>query len=262
MLNCSGDPLENYLKPFGFSVVLLPREGIHPLQLATMKASRRLEGIGELARIFSANSEPVPAITSDTALNLAGARSGQLNVGVGLKLLAGACSALRIPPLGLSGGFSNASKISFEFDDVSVESAAFSDLDRFLADADLIGNSPSVKAMLEADSIYAVLAVLRARKIIINAEDSKGREAAIDVPSIQGVIGANASVKTASAKSSRMELTSPVALAFGVKAVQLFFEQGALTTMRPTNAGEVMLEANTLRAAAAEPVPLDPDAVF
>lgn len=257
MLNCSDDPLDNYLKPFGYSVVLLPRANIHPLQLAVAKASRRLETIGDVAGTFAANSVPLPAITSDTAINLSGARSGSLNVGVGLKLLAGALAAIGIPPMGLTVGFNNARKLSFEFADVTTESAAFTDLDRFLADASLIGNAPSVRAMLDADTIYAVLGVLRAKTIIVNAEDARGREAAIDLPGIKDLIGANAAVKTASAGASRLELTSPVALAFGIKAVQLFFDGGTLTSLRPVNAGDVTLESTGLFVPNPDPVLLD-----
>ena len=261
MLNCSGDPLENYLKPFGFSVVLLPRAGIAPLQLAVMKASRRLETIGDVAGVFSTNSVPLPAVTSDTALNLAGTRSGSLNVGVGLKLLSGAFSVLGIPPMGISFGFNRAKKLSFEFADVSVDSIAFADLDRFLADASLIGNAPSVRAMLDADSVHAVLSVLRARTIIINAEGDSGGEAAIDLPGLKDVIGANASVKAANASASKLELTSPVPLAFGVKAVQLFFANGSLATLKPVDAGSLALESSGIYVPNTDPVLLDPDAV-
>ena len=62
MLNCTGDPLENYLKTFGFSVVLLPREGIRPLQVATMKASRRLQTLGDLVDLFEGVPPPAPAL--------------------------------------------------------------------------------------------------------------------------------------------------------------------------------------------------------
>lgn len=262
MLNCSGDPLENYLKPFGFSVVLLPRANIAPLQLAVIKSSRRLEIIGDMASVFSANSVPLPDVGSDTALNLSGARSGSLNVGVGLKLLSGAFAAIGVPPLGLSAGFSSAAKISFAFDKVSIDSANFVDLDRFLADASLIGNAPSVQAMLEADSVYAILAVLRAKTVIISAQDENGRDAAIDLPGIKDVIGANVSIKSNATQSSRLELTSPVPLAFGIKAVQVFVANGSVSTLRPIDAGAVSLEANALWSPNPNPIPLDPDAIM
>ena len=260
MLNCTGDPLENYLKNFGYSVVLLPREGIRPLQVATMKASRQLQMLGDLVDLFE-GTPPVPAITTNTASNLTGAQSGGLNVGVGLKLLSGALQAIGVPPLSGSVGFDTASKMRFEFGDVTIESVSFLAISKFLGSAGRISSDATVKGMIAAQSIHVITDVLRAQTLLISAEDKNGREAAIDVPAIKGLLDGKASVRSTSGASSQIALTSATPLAFGIKAAQLFLAGRKLTTKLPEPDG-MTLEANPMFEDTPEPIYLDPDSVL
>lgn len=261
MLNCTGDPLENYLKTFGFSVVLLPREGIRPLQVATMKAGRRLQTLGDLVDLFEGVPPPAPAITVSTASNLSGAQSGGLKIGVGLKLLSGALQAIGVPPLSGSAGFDKASTMRFEFGDVTIESAAFLPISKFVGAAGRISSDATIKGMVAAQSIHVITDVLRARTLLISAEDKIGREAAIDVPAIKGLLDGKASVKSTSGTSSQIALTSAMPLAFGIKAAQLFLVGRKLSAKLPEPDG-MTLEANPMFEPDPLPIYLDPDSVL
>ena len=261
MLNCTGDPLENYLKSFGYSVVLLPREGIRPLQVATMKASRQLQTLGDLVDLFEGTPPPMPAITTSTASNLSGAQSGGLNIGVGLKLLSGALQAIGVPPLSGSAGFDKASTMRFEFGDVSIESVSFLAISKFIGAAGRISSDATIKAMIAAQSIHVITDVLRAQTLLITAEDKNGREAAIDVPAIKGILNGKASVKSTSGSSSQIALTSATPLAFGIKAAQLFLAGRKLSTKLVEPDG-MTLEANPMFEDTPEPIYLDPDSVL
>lgn len=261
MLNCTGDPLENYLKSFGYSVVLLPREGIRPLQVATMKASRQLQMLGDLVDLFAGTPSSVPAIKASTASNLSGAQSGGLKVGVGLKLLSGALQAIGVPPLSGSAGFDKASTMRFEFGDVSIESVSFLAISKFIGAAGRISSDATIKGMIAAQSIHVVTDVLRAQTLLITAEDKNGREAAIDVPAIKGLLDGKASVKSTSGTSSQIALTSATPLAFGIKAAQLFLVGRKLST-RLAEPDGMTLESNDLFEDTPEPIYLDPDSVL
>lgn len=260
MLNCSGDPLENYLKGFGYSVVLLPRDGIQPLQVATMKASRQLQLLGGLVKLFQDAPAP-PDVTRNTASNLVGAQSAGLKVGVGLKLLGSALAAIGVKALSGSAGFDKASQMRFQFSDVTVASAQFLDLVDFLDRAGPVRDIAAITAMFAAESLFVITDVLYAQTLTIDAEDSEGREAAIDLPGIQGVLDGKASVKTSGGRSSRIELTSATPLAFGIKAVQIFQDGQKLST-RFVDPAEMKLEANPMFEPEPLPVFLVPDAVL
>lgn len=260
MLNCTGDPLENYLKSLGWSVVLLPREGIRPLQVATLKPSRQLRMLGDLGELFDGNVPPLPAITRNATPNMSGERSGGLKVGVGLKLLSGALQAIGVPPLSGSAGFDKASAMRFQFGDVTIESVSFFGIRKFLGNAGRISGDSWLTGEIAAASIHVVTEVLRAQTLLISAEDSNGREAAIDVPAIKGLLDGNASVKSNAGSSSQIALTSPTPLAFGIKAAQLFLSDGKLSS-RPAEPDGMVLESNDLFDDDPLPVPLHPDFV-
>lgn len=174
MLNCTDDPLANYLKGFGYSVVLMPRGGIAPLQVAMLQPSRQLKPLGDLADIFEMPPPPLPAITHNIASNLVGARSSGLKVGVGLKLLSGALAAIGVTSLGGSAGFDKANSMKFQFSDVTVESVAFLALVGFLKRAARVSSDPAIKAWFGAETLFVITDVLRAQTLVIDAEDSAG----------------------------------------------------------------------------------------
>ncbi len=262
MLNCTGDPFENYLKPFGYSVVVLPREDIHPLQLKAPQSSRRLEDIGTLGSIFAARDMALPPVISAATMDLSGQSSGNLNVGVGLKLFGSALAAVGLSPIGLSAGFDKAQTLSFQFGGVTRESVEFGAVDSYLAKADFKAAGPSVRALLDAGSLFVILAVLRASKINITASDSQGREAAIDVSALSGLLGGNIKVNPVDARSSTVSIDTGVPLAFGVKAVCISRTGNRYTGIKAPSPDDVVLEG--VRLTPDEPVPAyaAPDLVF
>ena len=259
MLNCTDDPLANYLKGFGYSVVLMPRGGIAPLQVAMRQPSRQLKPLGDLVDIFEETPPPLPAISRNTASNLVGAQSSGLKVGVGLKLLSGALAAIGVKSLGGSAGFDKANSLKFQFGDVTVESVAFLALAGWLKRAGRVSRDPVIKDWFAAESLFVITDVLRAQTLVIDAEDSSGADAAIDLPAIQGVLDGKASVKLTAGKTSRIELTSPTPLGFGIKAVQIFPAGRRLST-RFVAADEIRLESD-FEAEELQPLWLDPDSV-
>lgn len=259
MLNCTDDPLANYLKGFSYSVVLMPRSGIAPLQVAMLQASRQLRPLGKLAGIFETPPPPLPAISRNIAPNLVGARSSGLKVGVGLKLLSGALAAIGVKSLSGSAGFDKANSMTFQFGDVTVENVDFFELADFLKAAGRIRTDPTIKAWFTAESLFIVTDVIRAQTLVIDAEDSAGGDAAIDLPAIQGVLDGKASVKLSGGKTSRIELTSATPLAFGIKAVQIFPAGRRLST-RPVAPDEVRLESD-FEDEEPQPIWLDLDSV-
>jgi hypothetical protein len=264
MFNCSGDPFENYLKPFGYSVVVLPREDIHPLQLAAPQSSRRLESIGALGSVFKALAVPLPPVTTGTALDLSGQSSGKLKVGVGLKLFGSALAAIGATPMSLSAGFTRAATISFQFSGVSRDSVDFAAVDAYLADADLAGASPSVAALLAAGELHVVLAVLRSNRISITARDDKDQEVAVDLAALHDIIGGKLAVTPEQSRTSTVSIETGAPLAFGIKAVRISARADTYTGIKAPPVEKVVLESVALApdTSVSGPAFADPDLVF
>lgn len=260
MLNCTAEALQNYLKGHGYSVVKWPREDIQPLLLLEMTSDDALKEFGNIVDIFEEQPAALPAIKQRKASNMSGAQSGNLEVGLGLKL-SGVFDWFKMKALGGSVGYDKASTLRFQFADVTVKSVLPLDLDTFIRRAGTVSSLPKVREFLKAEKIFAITDVLYAQSVIIDGEDSNGGKAEIDLPGIQGIVDAKASIKLSSGSSSRIELTSATPLAFGIKAVQLFRVGSELST-RFVAPDEMQLEGIALVEPEPQPIYLDLDAIF
>jgi hypothetical protein len=110
--------------------------------------------------------------------------------------------------------------------------------------------------------MYVILAVLRASKINISATDSQGRDAAIDVSALSGLLGGNIKVNPVDARSSTVSIDTGVPLAFGVKAVCISRTGRRYTGIKAPSPDDVVLEGVRLSAMAPEPDFAQPNMVF
>src|SRR2546427_5760340 len=84
---CS-DPLLDYLKSFGYCVVLLPKADLRPLQILSKQGSR-VSRLGELTTVLLEGSTiPLPSISENNKVaNISGQRTSDLKIGIGLTIL-------------------------------------------------------------------------------------------------------------------------------------------------------------------------------
>lgn len=235
------DPLINFLKDDGYNVVRLPRVDIHPLQILCQQG-RDFRNLGEITTLLvTGPAVPAPQITENQAVaNISGKRTSDLSIGLGLSILSSIISTLGGSKLGLDLTYKRARSISFEFRDVFEDKIEIAQLDQCLADADISPYSRYVADLLEADELYVINTTIKSRKITVEAKKSDNVALTVDIPAIQGALGGNVKVSGQGEKSSIVTYEGNVPLVFGFQAVQLFFDRGHYTTLRPVEAGRAM----------------------
>ena len=236
------DPAITFLKAYGYSVLRLPRRDFSPLQILASQG-KDLIPLGDLGTVMiSKENFPLPQVKANvSAATINGKRSSDMSVGVGLNVLGGVIGAMGGSNLGLDVSYNSASSVAFEFADVLMDSVEIAKLDQYLATADVNPASKHVGTLLDADEIYVITAIIKSAKFTISAEDKKGAKVAVDVPTIQGVVGGKVKVDVANAATGRVSYTDnstpPNPLVFGFQAIRLFYENGVYSSFKPLEAG-------------------------
>jgi hypothetical protein len=240
----SSDPFITYLKSFGYNPIRLPRVNFTPLSVMS-KSGKELTWLGSVTDLFISPAWTVPpAVTlNQPSSSIAGQRSGDLSLGVGISILGGLIAALGGNTLGLHTAYQSAKTITFEFPDVLNDYIAPAQLDSYLGNSDVNPASVTLSAMLDADDIYIITNVVKSSKYTIEAKDSRGISVAVDVPVLEQAIGANLKIAGTSAGNTKVNYEGKTPLVFGFQAVRLFYENGAYTAFEPQAAGTVYAKA-------------------
>jgi hypothetical protein len=244
------DPFLTSLKSFGYSVIRLPRTDIQPLQVLT-KEGTRMTRLGELARILKPGSTiALPRLKENIpAANVSGERTSELSIGVGLSILGSVISAMGGSKLGLDVGYKNAKTATIEFTDVLEDRVDLLDVDQYLGDADVVPFSNHAAQLLEADAVYVLTSTIKSQKFIVQAKENNGTPIAVQIPEIQGVVGASVKVSTAKESSSKIVYEGAQPLVFGFQAARLFYENGRYTAFKAMAPGAGALERKAAPAA-------------
>lgn len=243
----ASDPFVTYLKQFGYNTIRLPRANIKPLQLLA-RSGRDLNWLGDLSDVFvSPEAHPLPAVQLDVdAANIAGQRTGDLSIGVGLSILGNIIGALGGSKLGVEVAYKQARSAVFEFPEVKSDVSNLAQLDQFLGRSDVNPASVAVSKMLEADQVYVITNTLKSRKFTMEAKRSNGTSVGVDVPVIQGAVGGSVAVSVNATQDGKVTYEGATPLVFGFQAVRLFYENNAYTTFKPLGAGSISARALSL----------------
>jgi hypothetical protein len=227
------DPILTMLKSAGYSVVRLPKADIRPLQLLS-RTGKDLDRLGELSTLLVAGSKvALPPIRADVATAVvAGQRTSDLSAGVGLSILGNFLGAMGGSTLGLEANYKQAKTLSFEFQDVLADSVEVAALDQYLGAADVSPFSQHVARLLESDEIYVTTATIKSKKFVVEAKASGNKSVKLDVPVVQGTVGAKVTVSAASGSNSRLAFEGTAPLVFGFQATRLFYDQGRYTAFK------------------------------
>jgi hypothetical protein len=238
------DPIVGYLKAIGYNVIRLPRRDFKPLQILT-RQGKDLVNLGDLAIVLVPGAgAQIPVIKVDEpTTTIAGKATNKLSLGMGLSILSSFLGAMGGGKLGLDAKYKSAKSLTFEFTDVLKDSVQIAALDQFLGASDVNPNSRHVGDLLEADAIYVVSETIKSRKFTVGAQDSHGGEAAVDVPEIQEIVGANVKISAAASRASRLTYESAEPLVFGFQAIRLYYDEGRYTAFEPLPSGEIAARA-------------------
>jgi hypothetical protein len=177
------------------------------------------------------SSAPVPAIGAPTAVaGVTGEKTRDIDIGIGLKLLADALAGLgaglSLPSLNLA--FKKARKVQFTF--INVESTSITPfaLGKFLASGTLDLSNPFVSHYFGNDRTqeYIIFDVLKSDAITVTAKTESGATVEADIGALSGALKANVAAKAGSTGASEITFAGNVKATFAFKLFEVVFENG------------------------------------
>ncbi len=243
--NCK-DPSLTMLRSKGYSVVQLPKSDLLPTQLLA-RNGKKLQRIGDLTSVFVTGEAPPPPISAENpSASISGARSADIDIGIGLNILGGLIASLGGSTLALNVGYAKASSVQFEFVDCRENNAQPALLDQFFSTARVNPNARAIGEMLEADDVYVITSTIKTNKLKVSAKDQAKASLGVDVPVLQQAIGGSLKVSAGDAGNSLLTFEGQVPLVFGFQAIRLIFDSGRYRTMKLVDAGALAIEAPAL----------------
>lgn len=244
------DPVLNMFKAQNFLPLLLPQQGILPLQLVGM-FGKTLSPLGEMKTSLPAPvGVDVPPLLSDiaTAASLEGKSSAQVKLSIGLEILGNILQALSGKNLDLSVAYQNAKTVTFKFADVSADKVEINKLDQYLGKATIHPDGKHLEKMILEDKVGVLTMTLKTKKFIISAQGESGTNLSVSVPMIQGLVGGSVGVEAQNASSSDVAYEGPTAVTFAAQGVQLFFDDGGhYTAFDPFVVGQHAVRGDAAR---------------
>lgn len=214
------DPRLTYLNELGYNVVRLPRKGILPLGVIGNDNDSK-SWLGTLDQIWQTDVAPPKPGAPQTVSGLAGQKTSDLKLSLGLEILANILSGMlgtSAPSLDVS--YKGATALQFTFKDVQSVGIDPFIIGNFLAQGDIKPN-PFVKRFFTGQkriTALVVTEVLQAKSIGVTAKRDRNTELSVKVPDIKGIVGANVNVTAANAAQTEVIYEGPDYLAFGYKA--------------------------------------------
>jgi hypothetical protein len=218
------DPSITFLNRFGYNVVKLPRVGIEPLDL--IGRDETTQWLGPLASVWKSSVPAPPPSAPRPAAPVNGQKTDQLQVTFGLKILANALAAFGATVPALDAAYTRARKVQFSYSNVTSTVVAPLDAGNYLAAGTLNTANPVVSHYLTGEEAQAFLVVdvLKSDSLTVAASDEHGGEIGLDVPAIQGLVGAKVKVTPSSAASSTLTFKGPTPVTFGFIVNEIEFD--------------------------------------
>ena len=248
------DPSVTYLNKFGYNVVRLPRTGISPMDVLGKRDS--VERLGRLSSVWKTTMAEPAVGAPQAAADLEGQKSQDLELSIGLKVLENALRGLGAAVPSVDFAFRQARKVQFTYTNITSVSVAPLDAGNYLSSGDLNTANPVVAQYFLDDEAHAFLIVdvLQSDSICVTAKTENGIEAELDVPAIQGVVGASIGVKRGGASSSAITFQGRQPITFGFKAFVIAFTDGHWTLKGAKASGDMAFAVEDEDSAASEPV--------
>jgi hypothetical protein len=223
-------------------VVRVPRAGIEPLDVLG-RDGKSIEKLGSLTEVWTSTEGPPKAADPEPASSITGQKTQSLDLGIGLKLLAGVLSGMGtgvgLPSLQFN--YKSSHSVEFKFVDVySVSVTAFA-LGKYLAHGSLDLANPVAQAYFgnEETEEYVITDVLKSNSVSVTAKTDSGTDVTLDLPTIQNMVGANVTVKAGTGSSGELVYQGKNQLTFGFKVFQTFYENGAWRVRGVQAAGDL-----------------------
>jgi hypothetical protein len=244
------DKSTTYLKSLGYNVVRHPREGIGPLDLIG-RQGKTTAWLGSIDKLITRASGASPTPDRDlAATDINGQQSSKLKLGVGANVLGSIIGAMG-GNLGVDTSYTNARTISFQFHDVLSDRVAPLAVGDYLRDGDVDADNPILQEyVLGNGELFTVIETVKAKSLSVKYEREDGVNAAVDVPVIQGIVGANVEVSTHASSTGTVTYKGQKQLVFGFRCFAVGVLDGDLR-LTTSKAGAVPLAVGESSADAA-----------
>jgi len=250
------DPSVTFLNKFGYNVVKLPRVGIEPLDLIGIDETT--QWLGPLSAVWKSTVPAPQPSPPHRAAPVNGQKTDQLDLGFGLKILGNALAAFGASVPSLDVAYKRARKIQFSYSNVTSTVVSPLEAGNYLTGGTLNTENPVVKHYFtEPDSqAFLILDALKSDSITVIATDEQGTEVGVDVPAIQGVVGASVKVSPSGASNSTITFTGTEPVTFGFIVDEINFEAGkwSLSGAAPSGALAFATTPGGQAAATAAPI--------
>jgi hypothetical protein len=220
------DPSVTFLNKFGYNVVKLPRVGIEPLDVVGIDEAT--QWLGPLSSVWKSTvAVPEPSAPRPAA-PVNGQKTDKLDIGFGLQILSNALAAFGAAAPSLDLAYKRARKVQFSYTGVTSTVVSPLEAGNYMASGTLNTDNPVVQHyFMQPDSqAFLIVDVLKSNSITVTALDEHGTEVGVDVPAIEGIVGANVKVKPGGTNSSSITFSGKKPVTFGFAVDEIMFENG------------------------------------
>lgn len=233
--------VDPFLPDRDYLPVAMPTTDVYVLQALTRRRSvlRRYSDLRGML-VVAADGAADPLIKLDEpVVDATGTSRRSAKIGIAVGIVSAIVKALGADA-GIDLSASAARSVEYGYTDVVSDRVDLASLDSWLAQAGFRPGLRNVADLLAAEEVYVVVATLKARALSVALLDSNQNGVDVDVPAIQGVVGAKVSVSADSERSSKLTFHGQTALTVAAKAAQLKFdEDGFWVNERLFTGGEI-----------------------
>ena len=239
---CSNEKI-TYLRKFGYNVISLPREGIHPLTVTFLGKNQQLTELGYLPEIWM-SGKPVPDLLSGEDVSRIGGQStDKLKASIGLDILGNLVQALGADPIKVKAQYESAKTFEFHFKQVERERITAFKLGNYLAEGKLSSNDPFVKRYFQpSEKVYIFTEVLKSSGFGVTAKDSSDVGLDLKVPVIEEALSGEGSIEVSSTSQGTIGFSSSTKkLPFAFIAAELTCTDDKWEVVEFPDPGEIVL---------------------
>ncbi|WP_250530504.1 hypothetical protein [Caballeronia sp. ATUFL_F1_KS4A] len=242
---CNNDPLVKTLRDvFHANIIRIPEEKIQPLCVIAAR-NGKIAYRGQLTDLIA--GDPVPELlelamqTSDMA-DIAGKRSRQIDLQLGLEILDGFLRGFGVPAVANVGQqLSGASQVSFTFSQVQRHYCDPAKIGRLLSGKSLERSNPVVASLVGEDPWDCLLidSVITSRDFTLHVDQTSKQDLHLDVPAIEQVLSkAKLGVQVTSSSGRSLTFQGPKPLAFAFTCERLVLTDQAKIMQMPPDTQE------------------------
>lgn len=230
----------SFLPDKDYLPLAMPTTELAALDVLT-RGGGALRRYGSLTDVLAAD-DPLPAdvlATDHLVVDSAGVVDRSKKAGLTLSLVNALIKALG-GNAGLDASGSAVSSVSFAYTDLRSDTAEIARLDSWLAGADLRIAAPRAADLLVAEMIYLAVGRLSASGIAVTLRDARDAAVALDVPTVQQLVGGKVSVSVSGERSAVLTFQGPTRLTIAAKVAQLKVDnRGFWIAEQPLSDGEI-----------------------